>query len=117
MELERISGAFTVCKVEKISDIDFTKDFTFYARTDEEISLVCRTEDLPGNLQERSDKWRAFRVKGVLNFSLVGILSRISTTLADDGISLFAVSTFNTDYILVKEEFYERALEILSALS
>ena len=57
----------------------------------------------------------AFRIQGVLDFSLVGILSGISGILAAQGIGIFAVSTFNTDYILVKEENFDRALDILAA--
>ena len=67
----------------------------------------------PANTIEREDGWRAFRIEGVLDFSLIGILSKISTLLADAGIGIFAVSTFNTDYILTKAENFERALQIL----
>lgn len=112
MEFEKIEGSFTVCKVKDLSGIHHNK-FTFTAITDEEISLVCRTEDVPEETLERSDNWRAFRVKGVLDFSLVGILAEISGLLAGEGISLFAVSTYNTDYILVKEDNYERAVKLL----
>jgi hypothetical protein len=59
---------------------------------------------------EREDGFLAFRIEGILDFSLIGTLSKISTVLADHGIGIFAVSTFNTDYILVKKENYEKAL-------
>ena len=111
--VEEIQGLFSVCKVKDFSGVDLAKDFTFTAKTDEENSLVCRVEDVPENIIERSDSWRAFRVKGVLDFSLVGILAEISSKLAREGIALFAVSTFNTDYILVKEEYFDRAINIL----
>ena len=62
---------------------------------------------------ERDDGWKAFRIQGVLDFSLIGILSRISAILAENKIGIFAVSTYNTDYILVKKEKYQRALEAL----
>ncbi|MBO6115435.1 MAG: ACT domain-containing protein, partial [Lachnospiraceae bacterium] len=58
--------------------------------------------------------WRGFRIQGVLDFSLIGILSGISTILADNKIGIFAVSTYNTDYILVKEENFIKALEVLA---
>lgn len=58
--------------------------------------------------------WRGFRIQGILDFSLVGILSKLSGILAENQIGIFAVSTYNTDYILVKEENFERALEILA---
>ena len=89
------------------------KDFWFAARTDEEISLVCKTSDVPSETLERDDGWKGFRIEGVLDFSLIGILSKISAILADNKIGIFAVSTYNTDYILVKEENFEKALSVL----
>lgn len=65
------------------------------------------------NTVERDDGWKAFRIQGVLDFSLIGILSRISAILAENKIGIFAVSTYNTDYILVKKENYQRALKAL----
>lgn len=115
MELKKIEHKLTVCKVADISDIDMTAEFYFIGRTDEELSLVCRTEDTPSRTIEREDGWRGFRIQGVLDFSLIGILSKISGILAENKIGIFAVSTYNTDYILVKEENYETALEVLAA--
>ncbi len=113
MELKKIDYDFTVCKVESENDLDLTKEFYFVGKTDEEISLVCISEDVPENTTEREDGWKAFRIEGVLDFSLIGILSKISTILADNQIGIFVVSTFNTDYVLVKEENFERALNLL----
>jgi hypothetical protein len=113
MELKRIPYNLTVCKVTAVSGINMDTDFFFIGKTDEELSLVCKTEDTPRNTTERDDGWRGFRVKGQLDFSLIGILARISTILAENGISIFAISTFNTDYILVKEEKFEQALSVL----
>ena len=114
MELKKIEHKLTVCKVEKISDIDLSSDFFFIGKTDEELSLVCKTDDAPDKTIERDDGWKGFRIQGVLDFSLIGILSRISGIPADNKIGIFAVSTFNTDYILVKEENFEKALEVLA---
>lgn len=114
MELKRIEHKLTVCKVTDISDVDMTADLFFIGKTDEELSLVCKTDDTPQNTVERDDGWRGFRIQGVLDFSLIGILSKISGILAENKIGIFAVSTYNTDYILVKENNYERALEALS---
>lgn len=113
MELKKIEKEFSVCKVNDISVIDFTDEFCFIGKTDEELSLVCSTERVPVNTIERDDGWKAFRIQGVLDFSLIGILSRISAILAENKIVIFAVSTYNTDYILVKKEKYQRALEAL----
>ncbi|MBP3272356.1 MAG: ACT domain-containing protein [Ruminococcus sp.] len=114
MELKILGHSLSVCKVENISAIDLTKEFYFIGRTDEEISLVCRTEDVPESTSAREDGWKAFRIEGVLDFSLIGILSKISGVLADSGIGIFAVSTYNTDYILVKEENFDKAVRALA---
>lgn len=115
MELKKIDHKLTVCKVADVSDIDMSADFYFIGKTDEELSLVCRTEDTPAQTTARDDGWRGFRIQGVLDFSLIGILSKLSGILADNKIGIFAVSTYNTDYILVKEENFESALDILAA--
>ena len=114
MTLKVLPYALTVCKLADASEIDLNRDFYFLERTDKEFSLVCRTEDAPANTAARDDGWRAFRIEGVLDFSLIGILSRISAILAENKIGIFAVSTFNTDYILVKEENFECALQALA---
>jgi len=113
MELKTIEYNLSVCKVTDISAINLTSDFYFVGKTDEEISLVCKTEDTPQNTIEREDGWRGFRIQGVLDFSLIGILSKLSGILAEHNIGIFAVSTYNTDYILVKEENFERSLKVL----
>lgn len=115
MELKRIEHKLTVCKVSEISNINTDADFYFIGKTDEELSLVCRTEDTPKNTVERDDGWRGFRIQGVLDFSLIGVLSKLSGILAEHNIGIFAVSTYNTDYILVKEEIYDRALTVLAS--
>ena len=108
-----IEHNLSVCKVRDISDIDLKSDFYFIGKTDEELSLVCKTDDTPQNTVERDDGWKGFRIQGVLDFSLIGILSKLSGILAENEIGIFAVSTYNTDYILVKEENFERALTVL----
>lgn len=113
MELKKLDYDLTVCKVKSEKDIDLSKDFYFIGKTDEEISLVCITDDTLSNTTERDDGWKGFRIQGVLDFSLIGILSKISQILADNKIGIFAVSTFNTDYILVKKESFEKAMSVL----
>ena len=115
MELKRIDHNLTVCKVTDISNVNLEADFYFIGKTDEELSLVCKTEDTPQNTVECDDGWRGFRIQGILDFSLIGILAKLSGILADHKIGIFAVSTYNTDYILVKEETYERALTVLAS--
>ena len=115
MELKVLEHSLSVCRVKDLKEIDLTADFFFIGRTDEELSLVCRTEDVPAGALARENGWRGFRVQGVLDFSLTGILSRLSGILAAHQIGIFAVSTYNTDYILVKEENLGRAVEALSS--
>ncbi len=93
--------------------VDFNQEFCFTGRTEEENSLVCMTENVPENVTEQDDGWKAFRIQGVLDFSLIGILAKIAGLLAENKIGIFAISTYNTDYILTREENYEKALEVL----
>lgn len=113
MELKVIDKEFSVSKVSDFSEIDTGQPYIFTGSTDEERSLVCPTELVPGNTIERNDGWRAFRIEGVLDFSLIGILSKISTCLAENGIGIFAISTFNADYVLTKENDFSKAIEVL----
>jgi len=115
MKLKKIEHDLTVCKVRDGSYIDMTAEFYFIGKTDEELSLVCKTEDTPAETIERDDGWKGFRIQETLDFSLIGILSRLSGILADNKIGIFAVSTYNTDYVLVKEENFERALKVLTS--
>ncbi len=115
MELKKLPYRLTVCKAADLSDIPLDAGFFFIGKTDEELSLVCRTEDAPARTTDRDDGWRGFRVQGVLDFSLIGILSKLSGILADNKIGIFAVSTYNTDYILVKEKDFEKALDVLAS--
>ncbi len=114
MELKRIDHRFSVCKVADFSQVELKDAYCFIGKTEEERSLVCLTEKVPANTTHREDGWRAFKIQGVLDFSLIGILAKISAVLAGNGIGIFAVSTYNTDYILTKEENYEKALRALA---
>lgn len=114
LKLKSLPLDLTICKLATLDQLDLSAGFFFVARTDEEISLVCETARVPENTLAREDGWRAFRVEeGPLDFSLVGILSRISAVLAENQIGIFAVSTFNTDYILVKKENFPKAQKAL----
>ena len=113
MELKTIPYNFTVCKLMSVGDLPSVIDFCFTAKTDEEISLVCKTEDVPEKTLVRDDGWKGFRIEGVLDFSLIGILSKISAILAENKVGIFAVSTYNTDYIFVKEENFDKAINAL----
>ena len=114
MKLKRLPYDFTICQVANAEDIDLDREFSFVAKTDEELSLVCKTADTPQCTIVRDDGWQGFRIQGTLDFSLIGVLSRIAGILAKNGIAIFAVSSFNTDYILVKADKFEKAMEVLA---
>ena len=113
ISLEPLDCLFSVCKVTDYTEIDIESPFVFTGRTEQEKSLVCPTTIVPQNTTDREDGWRAFRVCGKMDFSLVGILSGITGIFAEGGISVFAISTYDTDYVLVKDDEFERALMAL----
>ncbi len=113
MTLKRLPCRMSVCKLSIQQEVKLS-GFRFTAATDEELSLVCHTEQAPDEYIAREDGWRMFRIEGMLDFSLVGILSGIAGILAENNIGIFAVSTYNTDYILVKEQNYDTALQLLA---
>lgn len=110
MKIEILDYDFSVCKVTDYSKVNLESEFCFLGKTDEERSLVCLTQDVPENILECERGWKAFRIHGVLDFSLIGILSPIASLMAENGIGIFAISTYNTDYVLTKQEKFERAV-------
>ena len=88
------------------------KGFYSVTRTPEELSIVCSEACVPGDTKCERD-WRMLKVKGPLGFSLTGILASLVTPLAKAGISVFATSTYDTDYLLVKSDKLNKAVRIL----
>ena len=115
MTLQLLDQIFTVCQLNSIAEADLSAPFTFLARTDEEISLVCPVQSCPSGALNRQDGWKSLRIPGVLDFSLIGILARVADCLAKAQVPLFAVSTYNTDYILFREQHEPAALNALKA--
>ena len=113
MRIRLIDTELSVCKVAGYDPSILDKPYCFIGSTPDERSLVCRTEDVPADILARDDGWIAFMIEGILDFSLIGILSSIAGVLASAGIGIFAVSTYNTDYILVKEENRQKAIAAL----
>jgi hypothetical protein len=106
-----------VCKLSpqgKIPEWSQIGDLVSITCTPTELSIVCPQEIVPEGVQSERD-WRAFEVIGPLDFSLVGVLATLASVLAEAGISIFALSTYNTDYLLVKEAQLERAVSALIA--
>ncbi len=114
MELKIIEKNFAICKIQDLSKVNFNAEYYFLSKTDEELSLVCMQQDVPQNATHIDGGWKAFRIEGTLDFSLIGILSSISSLLAENQIGIFAISTYNTDYILTKDENFEKAVGVLA---
>ena len=113
MTLEVLPQALSVCKVAQASEIDLNRPFCFAGITDGELSRVCETDRVPPRTLAREDGWRAFRVAGSMAFTLVGVLARLTGALAAESVPVFAVSTFDTDYVLVKADRLSEALGAL----
>jgi hypothetical protein len=89
--------------------------FFSITRTADELSVICPQEAVPeGVTCER--RWRCLRVAGKMPFSVVGVLASLTAPLAEAEISLFAISTFDTDYLLLKAEDLESAVDVLRRL-
>lgn len=110
-----LASSFAVCKLRPEASIPkwaYQGRFISITKTEEEVSIVCQTDNIPEDVV-CAKNWRALKIVAELDFSLVGILARISTVLANAGISIFAISTYNTDYILVKQEQLDKTLQTL----
>jgi hypothetical protein len=115
IKLKILDKDLSIVHMDKLIDLDeiFVKSqFVSLTKTNDEISLVTETECVKDSWYVNSG-WKALFIVGPLDFSLVGILREVLVLLADGGISIFAISTFDTDYILIKKEQLERAVEIL----
>ena len=112
--LEFLEPEFSICKMGHPLSPIMDSEFLFYGRTDGEVSLVCPTADVPSDTLKRDGGWRAFRVSGTMDLSLIGVLSGITKVLAENSIGVFVISTFDTDYILVRKENAERTIDVLS---
>ncbi len=113
LTIKPITEEFAVCQVEDYSQVNLENTFVFTGATDDEKSLVCPITLVPENALTVDKTWSAFRIEGILDFSLIGILSKISSLLAENNIGIFAISTYNTDYILTKTTDFQSALRVL----
>jgi hypothetical protein len=115
LTLRRIPEKFAICKLmpgDSIPRWAISGQIWSLTRTPTELSLVCGQSNLPPGFVAERD-WRALRVIGPLPFEMVGVLSSLAVPLADAGLSIFAISTFETDLILVREQSFEAACQIL----
>lgn len=115
MRLSLIADDFTVCKLPEGEEFPQEK-WCFTGITPNERSLVCPTALVPKQTLTRENGWRGFYIdEGTLDFSLIGILADISRILAQAKVGIFVVSTFETDYIFVKQRQLADAMEALSS--
>lgn len=116
LSLSIMPNKLAICCLEKDAQIpSWATDGIFFSisKTADELSIVCSENKVPDGIKSEKN-WRAFKVMGPLDFSLTGILASLANPLAEAKISIFAVSTFDTDYILVKDDSLERAVKVLS---
>lgn len=115
IELHVLDIELSIAKLASIQDIDaLAAEASFFAltKTNEEVSLVVDSGKMPEN-EYVNEGWRAIKMVGPLDFSLVGILQQVIQPLSESGISVFTISTFDTDYTLVKKEQLGDAIKIL----
>lgn len=117
MHLEAIEVRLAVCRLDAGSDVpswvDRSREFTSVTRTTDELSIVCARDDVPEGVPMEGP-WRAFRVQGPIVMTLIGVVAALANPLAVAGISIFAISTFDTDYILVHEPDFDAAIDALT---
>ena len=117
LHLEAIEARLAVCRLDAGSDVPRwvarSNGFTSVTRTSDELSVVCAFDDVPEGVPMEGP-WRALRVQGPIVMTLIGVVAALANPLADAGISIFAISTFDTDYILVHEPDFEAALGVLT---
>jgi hypothetical protein len=117
MKLSLLPYTLAVVRLSSSSDIPnwATKEIDFFSitKTNDELSIVCPEEKVPNGIKSEKG-WKCLKVEGPLDFALTGILSSLIAPLAVAKISIFAISTFDTDYLLVKKEDLQRTVEELS---
>ncbi|MGH9536729.1 MAG: ACT domain-containing protein [Terriglobales bacterium] len=121
LKFRQLPGTFSVCRLaadapipEWTANAPFAASFVSITRTADELSIVCPASHAPKNA-ECETPWTCFKLEGPFPFAQTGVLASFIDPLAAKGIPIFAVSTFDTDYVLVKEEFALSALQTLQA--
>jgi uncharacterized protein len=116
LELRLLPDTFAVCRLDSgdESDLKAASGLFSVTRTADELSVVCPQEDAPAGA-EVSPGWRALEVQGPLDHTATGVLASIATPLAEADVALFPLATFDTDYVLVKQDDVGRAMDALTA--
>lgn len=116
LTMRLLKEKYGVCRLDKNEAIpEWSQNGEFFSvtRTAEELSIVCAEDSVPNDIKCERD-WRILKIEGQLDFSLIGIIASVSNILAQNKVSIFAVSTYNTDYILVKDIDKDKAVKALS---
>ena len=115
--LSLLGDRLAVCRLDAQAEIPAwatLQPFFAITRTVDELSIVCAAEDVPGGVKHDAG-WRAFKVEGPFDFALTGVLVSVARPLADAGVGILAIATYDTDYVLVKEAQVELATQALRA--
>lgn len=119
MKLRFIKNKYSIIQLPKDSKIpewvNTGDNFVSITRTEEELSIICESSSVPKDKRIKLDKnWMIIKIEEILDFSLTGILYSILKILKENKISIFSISTYNTDYILIKEKDKNKAKKYLS---
>ena len=117
LKFRQLPGTFSICRLPvdaPIPECTTAASFASITRTAEELSIVCPTGHAPQNAKCEAP-WTCFKLEGPFPFAQTGVLASFIDPLAAKGVPIFAISTFDTDYVLVKQEFAETALKTLQA--
>jgi hypothetical protein len=115
LTLELVAGSYAVARLdpgERLPDWAGGGPFVSITRTDVELSVVCPQEAVPPGVRAERG-WRCLRVAGPLGFGMTGILASLAGPLASSGVSIFVVSTYDTDYLLLQERDLDRGIDAL----
>ncbi|MFI3251604.1 MAG: ACT domain-containing protein [bacterium] len=115
MNFEVLEPEFVICKIESFEEVSIHDEFCFITKTDEEISLICTTRYTPQRTIAIQKNYRGIRLKGPLEFNTVGTIAKLISLLSLNDISVLSVSTYNSEYIFLKNSRLGKAVDILIA--
>jgi len=116
LDLHLLEGPYAVCQLEATAQVPAWAEgegFLSISRASDELTIVCPQKRVPPGVKAERD-WRCFRLLGPFDFALTGILAAVLNPLAQAGVGVFAVSTYNTDYVLIKSERLNQGIMALS---
>jgi hypothetical protein len=117
VDIEILSGRYAACRLEPSAPVPAWAqggDFCAVTRTDQELSIVCPESSVPDDVDAQRG-WRGMRVAGPLDFAVTGVAAALASPLAEAGIPILLIATYDTDYLLVRDDDFERAIAALDA--